>query len=119
MKLVDGNEKATIDETDLKPFAAAVQWWHNKYNLDGKIPRPQILCVSDSPGIVAAGKTPELRGDVMTSDWRFIDWFERRGYRIDWFWESRDDHPAVIAEATAVQEKIRANNRAVQAPVTQ
>lgn len=116
-KIVDGEPRAVVDEADLKPFAAAIQWWHNKYNSSGIIEVPRVLCVTDAPAVVAAGKTPELR-DSSRSDWRFIDWFERRGYRIEWHWESRERHPGVIAEAEAVRERLRLDATAATATAT-
>ena len=102
VKLVDGALNATVAEADIMPFAAAIQWWHNTPH---GIQNPVVLCVTDSPDIVEQGRLPQTRD--LTTDWRFIDWFERRGYRIHWTWEPRDRHTGVIQAAEGVREVFR------------
>lgn len=103
VKLCDGSPNARVDDADVMPFAAAIQWWHNQHwKPEGTA---DVLCVSDSPGVIAAGRSPELRDPQ--SDWRFIQWFEDRGYSIQWQWEPRDRHLEVYEAAKAVRETFR------------
>jgi hypothetical protein len=111
MKLTDGALNATAAEADIMPFAAAIQWWHDTGH---GILQPRVLCVTDSPEVVELGTNPYAR-DLRT-DWRFIDWFERRGYQISWLWESRNDHAAVVSAAEQAREAFRERLR-VPSPV--
>jgi hypothetical protein len=105
-KIVDGSAEATQDDADVMPFAAAIQWWHNAHNSKSEIMRPQVLCITDAPDVITAGVNPWKRN--LASDWRFITWFETRGYEISWTWESRYEHLPIIQEALHARKKFQA-----------
>ena len=94
MKIVDqGFDPAKKD--DVLPLAAAIQWYH--YRRKPKGLSPVVDVVTDSLELMVSSRDP-LRGPD-GSDWRFMRWFQYRGYVITWHRAGKcdDDAPGGIS----------------------
>lgn len=94
--LVGAQADTRLERADLLGIAAAIQWYHDRYVVAEQAPAPRVLCCTDSRQAVQAGTRQAPRS---VEEWLYIEWFEHRGYRIDWLWASRDQHPQVYQEA--------------------
>lgn len=96
-KLVGAQEDLAIQRADPLPFAAAVQWYHNRYGVNRRPgTKVNVLCCTDSLMLARAGAKTIQRH---CEDWVYLEWFEQRDYELTWHWTSRDQCPAVYLEA--------------------
>lgn len=79
-KIVDPAFDAKAAGSDVLPLAAAIQWYHYARRPKGHHPRVDIA--TDSLELVVSSRDPLRWADG--SDWRFVHWFQTRGYEIRW-----------------------------------
>lgn len=101
-RMAEAVPHATQHQADALPFAAAIQWYHDKHR--GITPKPEILCLSDNELLVNEGNNPTFRRYDLDENWKYVRWLEERGYRISWLWDHRNRNMDVFCEATRVRD---------------
>ena len=79
-KIVDPAFDPATAAGDVLPLAAAIQWYHFARKPKGV--HPVVGIATESLELMVSAADP-LRGPD-GSDWRFMRWFERIGYVINW-----------------------------------
>lgn len=103
-KLVAVAEDVRLQDADVLPFLAALEWFDKHHHVEGQPTR--VLFCSDSPALVRAGNDPTERTQLY---WIEVEAFEKRGYQIFWVWDSRPNNPAVFEEAERVRRTLLAH----------
>lgn len=84
-KIVDPAFDAKAANNDVLPLAAAIQWYHYARRPKGRYPSVDIA--TDSLELAVSSRDPLRWSDG--SDWRFMHWFQTRGYEIRWIFLGR------------------------------
>ena len=106
-KIVDPAFDPKTAGSDVLPLAAAIQWYH--YARRPKGHRPLVDIATDSLELAVSAQDPLRWSDG--SDWRFIHWFQTRGYEIRWLFIGKSED---VCDAE-IQRELNAYARECQA----
>lgn len=81
---------ATVNFAELVPYVHAL-WHHHQSHADREVVHRRVAIVSDSQVTVRCGNR-EYRRKANGCLWASIEWFERRGYELEWIHVRRNSN---------------------------
>jgi len=91
--IIGAISKSTVNRMELSAYVHALAYHYHDI-LEGQITNPpfKVWIFSDSEFTVKTGQghnRVKANGDL----WSLVDWFETRGYRLNWRWVERNSTP--------------------------